>query len=232
MSIIGTEINGYYFKQFIGAGGFGSVYKALKKGELFAGKVFREEYVLNEYRSKGENNRIQREIDIMKSANHPFLIKYIDDFRADNLDVPSYFLVMEYAEGQTLRKLLEENKLNDQNLITELFIKILEGVEALHNVNGDDDSRGIIHRDLKPENIIVTKNGQIKIVDYGISKIIDYTSLTSTGNFLGSPLYSSPEQITDSKNIDKRSDLYSLGIIFYEMLTKNYLTSLIRYLNL
>jgi len=88
----------------------------------------------------------------------------------------------------------------------------------LHQVRGDDESKGIIHRDLKPENIIVNGD-QVKILDYGISKVIDYTALTSTGNFLGSPLYSSPEQITDSKHIDKRSDLYTLGVVFYEMLT-------------
>lgn len=218
MAIINQTINGYTFTDFIGAGGFGSVYKATKEGETFAIKVFREEYVLQEYKSNGTNNRIQREIDIMKTVNHPYLIKYVDDFKSNDLNVPSFFLVMEFAEGETLQKIIKNKGLKSETQIINIFKNILEGIKGLHQVRGIDEDKGIIHRDLKPENIIV--NGEnVKILDYGISKVIDYTSLTSTGNFLGSPLYSSPEQITDSKNIDKRSDLYTLGIIFYEMLT-------------
>jgi serine/threonine-protein kinase len=215
--MLNQTINGYTFKEFIGSGGFGSVYKAEKDGQIFAIKVFREEYVLQEYRSNGDN-RIHREIEIMKSVNHPFLIKYIDDFKGTNLNVPCYYLVMEFAEGKTLNKLIKNNELTDEQHIISIFKNILQGIRALHHVRGNDEEKGIIHRDLKPENIIVNDNG-VKIIDYGISKIIDYTSLTSTGNFLGSPLYASPEQIADAKNIDKRSDLYTLGVILYEMIT-------------
>jgi serine/threonine-protein kinase len=218
MAIINQTINGYTFTDFIGAGGFGSVYKVTKEGEPFAIKVFREEYVLQEYKNNGTNNRIQREIDIMKTVNHPNLIKYVDDFKSNDLNVPSFFLVMEFAEGETLQKIIKNKGLKSETQIVNIFKNILEGIKGLHQVRGIDEDKGIIHRDLKPENIIV-KGESVKILDYGISKVIDYTSLTSTGNFLGSPLYSSPEQITDSKNIDKRSDLYTLGIIFYEMLT-------------
>lgn len=218
MAIINHTINGYTFTDFIGAGGFGSVYKATKGDNTFAIKVFREEYVLQEYKNNGKNNRIQREIDIMKTVNHPCLIRYVDDFQSNELNVPSFFLVMEFAEGETLQKIIKNKGLKSEAQIVSIFKNILEGIKGLHQVRGVDESKGIIHRDLKPENIIV--NGEnIKILDYGISKVIDYTTLTSTGNFLGSPLYSSPEQITDSKNIDKRSDLYTLGVIFYEMLT-------------
>ena len=125
---------------------------------------------------------------------------------------------MEFAEGETLQKLIKNKALTNEAQIIPIFKNILEGIKGLHQVRGEDESKGIIHRDLKPENIIV-KGNKVKILDYGISKVIDYTALTSTGNFLGSPLYSSPEQITDSKNIDKRSDLYTLGVILYEMLT-------------
>lgn len=218
MALINQTLNGYTFTEFIGAGGFGSVYKALKDGIIYAIKVFREDYVLQEYKQSGKNNRIQREIDIMKTVNHPFLVKYIDDFQGNDLNVPSYFLVMEFAQGETLQKLIKNKELINQDYIVEIFKNILVGIKALHQVRGNDENKGIIHRDLKPENIIVN-GSSIKILDYGISKVIDYTALTSTGNFLGSPLYSSPEQITDSKHIDKRSDLYTLGVIFYEMLT-------------
>ena len=218
MALLNHSINGYKFIEFIGSGGFGSVYKAEKEGNVFAIKVFREDYILQEYQSKGKNNRIQREIDIMKSVDHPFLIKYVDDFKGDDLNVPSYFLVMEYAAGKTLQKTIKDKEFIDEQHVISVFQRILKGIKALHQIRGNDESKGIIHRDLKPENIIV--NGDtVKILDYGISKVIDYTALTSTGNFLGSPLYASPEQITDSKNIDKRSDLYTLGVILYEMLT-------------
>ena len=217
MNITGTIINEYKIIKFIDSGGFGSVYKAEKDGILYAIKIFREDYVLKEYREKGENNRIKREIDIMKSISHPNLIKYIDDFKETISGVPSYFLVMEYAEGINLRNLLNQKELSENEAI-KLFIEILNGIEALHSVRGTNDDTGIIHRDLKPENIIVN-NGKVKIIDYGISKIIDYTSITSTGEVMGSPIYMSPEQVKDSKHIDKRSDLYTLGLILYEMLT-------------
>jgi len=217
MNIIGTRIKGYRIIEFIDSGGFGSVYKAEKDDVFYAIKIFREDYVLKEYREKGEDNRIKREIDIMKSVSHLNLIKYIDDFKEIISGVPSYFLVMEYAEGINLRKLLNQKKLTEDEVI-DLFLKILDGINALHSIRGDNEDTGIIHRDLKPENIIVNK-GEIKIFDYGISKIIDYTSITSTGEVMGSPIYMSPEQVKDSKHIDKRSDLYTLGLILYEMLT-------------
>lgn len=218
MALINQTLNGYTFTEFIGAGGFGSVYKAVKDNNTYAVKVFREDYILQEYKQSGENNRIQREIDIMKTVNHPNLIKYVDDFKGSDLNVSSYFLVMEFAEGETLQKLIKNKTFTSEPQIVEIFKNILEGIKGLHQVRGNDENKGIIHRDLKPENIIINGNS-VKILDYGISKVIDYTALTSTGNFLGSPLYSSPEQITDSKHIDKRSDLYTLGVIFYEMLT-------------
>lgn len=218
MALLNKTINGYTFTEFIGAGGFGSVYKAIKGDAIYAIKVFREDYVLQEYKQNGLNNRIQREIDIMRTVDHPFLIKYVDDFKGGDLNVASYFLVMEFAEGETLQKLIKKGVLIGEGQIVSIFKNILEGIKGLHHLRGDHDNKGIIHRDLKPENIVVNGD-KVKILDYGISKVIDYTAITSTGNFLGSPLYSSPEQITDSKNIDKRSDLYTLGVIFYEMLT-------------
>lgn len=208
MKILNEKINGYKFIDFLGEGGFGSVYKVEKEGQNFAIKIFREAYVLNEFR-KGEDNRITREIAVMQKVHHPFLVKYVEHFFEEVLNVSQIFLVMEYITGETLRKKIEKSTVMNAESI---FLQILEGLRALHNEN-------IIHRDLKPENIIFQTNGEIKILDYGLAKLIDFTSITSTGNILGTFAYMSPEQITDSKHIDFRSDLYSAGIIFYEMLT-------------
>jgi len=217
MSLIGNTIKGYTITEFIDSGGFGSVYKAKKNKNIYAIKIFREDYVLKQYREKGENNRIKREIDIMKSISHPNLITYVDDFKEIIEGIPSYFLIMEYAEGMNLRKLLKLRKLSEDEIKT-IFLEVLDGINALHSIRGNTQKTGIIHRDLKPENIIIN-GSKVKIIDYGISKVIDYTSITNTGEVMGSPIYMSPEQIRDSKHIDKRSDLYTLGVILYEMFT-------------
>lgn len=219
MNITGTTINGYFLNEFIDSGGFGAVYKAEKDGKTYAIKIFREDYVLKEFRQRGDKNRIQREITILKAVNHPYLIKYVDDFTLISQSIPSIFLVMEFAEGQTLREILDTQGPFEEQQALNIFSKILYGTQHLHNIRGDDEDKGIIHRDLHPKNIIIDVAGHIKIIDYGLSRIIDYSSITKTGDILGFPPYMSPEQITDSKNIDKRSDLYTLGVVLYEMLT-------------
>lgn len=124
---------------------------------------------------------------------------------------------MEYFEGETLRNYLKKD--NNVDSLVKIFVSILYGVRDLHNTIFDTE--GIIHRDLKPDNIMIDNNHNIKIIDYGLSKIIDFSSITSTGTQSGSPLYMSPEQLKDSKHIDYRANIYALGIILYEMLTKN-----------
>jgi serine/threonine-protein kinase len=219
MIFLNKTINGYKFVSFVNKGGFGAVYKAEKNGDFFAIKIFREEYILREFKKHGEkNNRLQREIDIMKTVSHKHLVDYVDNFILEDEVGKNYFLVMEFVDGKNLREILNENKKLDEHKSIEIFKQILEGLQYLHNINGDNNT-GIIHRDLKPENILVQKNGNIKIADFGISKVIDFTSLTSTGEIFGTGPYMSPEQITDSKHIDKRSDLYTTGVILYEMLT-------------
>ena len=216
MNIVGTVINGYLFEETLGSGSFGAVYRVSKEGNIYAAKVLVETYILEEF--KNEENRITREIEILKKVQGNNLIKYQDDFFFENkFGIKEYVIVMEYFDGDTLRNYLK----NDVELdaLVEVFIKVLEGVKELHNTIIDGE--GIIHRDLKPDNIMIDSKRNIKIIDYGLSKIIDFSSITSTGTQIGSPLYMSPEQIKDSKRIDYRADIYALGIILYEMLTKN-----------
>lgn len=223
MALLNKTINGYKFITFINKGGFGVVYKVEKNEKYFAIKVFNEEYILREFKRHGKgNNRLQREIDIMKSVSHKYLVNYVDDFVIEDESGKKYYLVMEFIDGTNLRVVLNENEKLEESESVKIFKQILEGLQYLHNHKGDNNDTGIIHRDLKPENILLEKNGNIKIVDFGISKVIDFTSLTSTGEIFGTGPYMSPEQITDSKHIDKRSDLYTAGIILYEMLTGRY----------
>lgn len=165
---------------------------------------------------KKEDNRITREVEVLKRASHDTLIKYIDDFYIENdFNNKEYVIIMEYFKGNTLSKYIQKG-ITDEDIM-DIFKKILEGVKALHNTI--INQHGIIHRDLKPDNILINDDKEVKIIDYGLSKIIDFSTITSTGKAVGSPLYMSPEQITDGKNIDERADIYALGIILYEMIT-------------
>ena len=187
-----------------------------KANKIYAAKVLSETYILDEF--KHEQNRITREIDVLKTVKGKNLIKYQEDFYFKNeFGILEYVIVMEYFVGETLRKYLKNDVALD--VLVEIFINILHGVSDLHNTVIENE--GIIHRDLKPDNIMIDDELNVKIIDYGLSKIIDFSSITSTGTQIGSPLYMSPEQLKDSKHIDYRADIYALGIILYEMLTKN-----------
>ena len=216
MNIVGQVINGYLFEEALGSGSFGAVYRVSKENNVYAAKVLSETYILDEF--KNEQNRITREIDVLKNVKGENLIKYQEDFYFKNeFGIMEYVIVMEYFQGKTLRRFLR-NDVELETLIS-IFVSVLYGVRDLHNTI--IENAGIIHRDLKPDNIMIDDNLNVKIIDYGLSKIIDFSSITSTGTQIGSPLYMSPEQLKDSKHIDYRADIYALGIILYEMLTKN-----------
>lgn len=216
MNIVGKEINGYLFEEALGSGSFGAVYRVSKEGKMYAAKVLAETYILDEF--KNEQNRITREIDVLKTVKSENLIKFQEDFYFKNeFGVIEYVIIMEYFAGETLRNFLKRDV--ELDTLIDIFVCILQGVKDLHSTIIKEE--GIIHRDLKPDNIMIDKNLNVKIIDYGLSKIIDFSSITSTGTQIGSPLYMSPEQLKDSKHIDYRADIYALGIILYEMLTKN-----------
>ena len=209
-------INGYLFEEALGSGSFGAVYRVSKEGKQYAAKILAETYILEEF--KNEHNRITREIDVLKNVKGENLIKYQEDFYFENeFGITEYVIVMEYFQGKTLRNYLKNDI--ELEVLIEIFVKVLQGVKQLHNTI--IDTEGIIQRDLKPDTIMVDSNLNVKIIDYGLSKIIDFSSITSTGTQIGSPLYMSPEQLKDSKHIYYRADIYAFGVIFYEMVTKN-----------
>ncbi len=201
-----AEINGYKTKPewFIGKGGFGSVYKAEKDEKFYAIKVFQTEFLIGEYRS-----RIDQEIKALQKITHPNVVKVHDFGTFKENEFEYFYIVMDYIEGQSLSDFIgtvEETK------CTQIIESILDTIDAVHKT-------GILHRDLKPENIIVNLQGVPIILDFGLAKLIDYSSITQTGERVGTYWYMSPEQVTDSKNIDNRSDYFAVGVIFYLLLT-------------
>jgi len=209
-AMVGKYIDGYKLIEFKGKGTFGSVYKCEKNDNIYAMKVFSADFVFNEFLN-GVDNRITREIQALKLVNSKHVVKYIDEGNFIDNNWQYYYVVMDYIDGDDLETILKLRSLSVDDSI-RIFISILEGISAIHNAN-------LIHRDLKPANIYLLKNGEVKILDFGLSKLIDFTSITSTGDILGTPLYMAPEQISDSKNIDYRSDYYALGVILFKLLS-------------
>lgn len=210
--MLGKTINGYEIIEFKGKGSFGTVYKCRKDNSVYAIKIFARDYVFSEF-SRGEDNRITREIEALKKVKSKHVAGYVDDGVFIDNGWEYIYVIMDYIEGQDLAKLMKTTNFSVEEAI-DIFMQILDGIESIHG-------QKLIHRDLKPANIYMLESGEIKILDFGLSKLIDYTSITNTGDQLGTPLYMSPEQISDSKNIDYRSDYYALGVILFELLTQN-----------
>ena len=155
--------------------------------------------------------RFAREARALARLNHPNIVAVYDYGEAGGYP----FLVMEYVEGLTLRQLLQHGKLAPEEALA-IVPKICEALQFAHQ-------KGIVHRDIKPENILLDKAGQVKITDFGIAKVIrpgaPDRSLTGAKDVVGTPHYMAPEQIEEPAKVDHRADIYSLGVVFYEMLT-------------
>lgn len=201
-----SEINGYKTKPewFLGKGGFGSVYKVEKNSRFFAMKVFQTDFLRGEYKA-----RIDREIQAIQKITHPNVVKFHDFGTFKENAFEYFYIVMDLIEGQPLSNFVGTI---DEKKCIEIIESVLDTLNAVHTI-------GIIHRDLKPENIMINQQGTPIILDFGLAKLIDYSSITQTGERVGTYYYMSPEQVTDSKNIDNRSDYFSIGIIFYFLLT-------------
>lgn len=189
----------------IGEGGMGSIFRARDRiiGRTVALKVIRECFA-------GDTETMQRFIREAQSASalqHPGIVTIFDISVADPM-----YIAMEYIDGGNLRERLNNKPVSVQEF-TGIVMEICDALDAAH-------SKGIIHRDIKPENIMLTKDGKVKITDFGLACINNATRMTLAGQILGTPLYMSPEQIKGGF-ADNRSDIYSLGIVCYELLTGN-----------
>ncbi|HYY43220.1 MAG TPA: protein kinase, partial [Pyrinomonadaceae bacterium] len=203
----------------IGRGGMGVVYRGrhTKLPREVAIKSINprtEEHDLRRLR-----HRFEREAFIQSQLDHPGIVKIYDYIVAEQ----TYYIVMEYVEGRSLAQLLaQEARPLAVERALHLFDQILAAISYAHTFTYRDvdgaERRGIVHRDLKPPNILVTPQDQIKITDFGIVKLVGSEYTDTSGADYGTPQYASPEQ-AEGLPVDQRADLYSLGIILYEMLT-------------
>ncbi len=192
-------------EDIIGRGGMAIVYRAfdMKSHQTVALKVLREEYEDDpEYKE-----RFKREAEVNKKLNHPNIVNSIDSGFISGIS----YIAFEYVDGQTLKDLINENGRMEQEEAVHCALSILAALSHAHQ-------RGIVHRDVKSQNVMITRNGQVKITDFGIAGLADTKTLTSDGNVMGSVHYFSPEQAKGMR-ATSASDLYSVGIILYEMLT-------------
>ncbi|MAL17646.1 MAG: hypothetical protein CL670_14345 [Balneola sp.] len=207
-NLIGNKIGSYIIKEKIGEGGMGSVFRAERADEDFTHVVALK--IIQKHRATEENiQRFRKEQQILASLNHPGIAQFYDGGVTDG-GFP--FIIMEYVHGMPITEYCKKMNCSTTQKI-ELFSKVLEAVQYAHE-------NLTIHRDLKPENILVDQNGNVKILDFGISKLLDEEDfgLTRTDAQVLTLRYASPEQIKGG-NITTASDFYSLGIILYKLLT-------------
>ena len=204
---IGLLLDGRYkIKRLLGIGGMAMVFEAddIFRKSVVAVKILKDEFASDEV-------SVQRFINESKAVlmlSHINIVKIFDvSVKGENK-----YIVMEYIDGITLKSYIERKGALSVKETISYSIQILRALEHAH-------LGGVIHRDIKPQNIMLLKNGQIKVTDFGIAKLPDAKTLTATDKAIGTVYYISPEQAAGEKGIDRRADLYSVGVMMYEMLT-------------
>ncbi|MEJ2511651.1 MAG: serine/threonine-protein kinase, partial [Anaerolineales bacterium] len=205
--MISEQILHYKILEKLGEGGMGVVYLAedTKLKRKVAIKFLPHHISAN----KEERKRFEIEAQAAASLNHPNIATIHAIEEAEN----QLFIVMEYIDGQELKTILRENK-NTSLHIKETInysMQIAEGLEAAHQ-------KGIVHRDIKSQNIMITNEGKVKIMDFGLAQISGRSLLTKVGSTIGTVSYMSPEQAR-GEAVDHRTDIWSFGVVLYEMIT-------------
>ena len=185
----------------LGRGGMGEVYKAFDPTlqRTVAVKTVRPDIDRPEYLE-----RMMREAQACARLSHPNIVTVYEAGQVDGL----VYIVMEYLQGKNLADVLDAKTLSFEDKL-RVVIKVLE---ALHHAHGLD----VVHRDIKPSNIHIGVDGSIKLMDFGLARVLVADTLTASGNVLGTPHYASPEQLK-GEPVDRRTDIYSTGVMVYEM---------------
>ena len=195
--------------ELLGQGGMGAVYKArqLRLDRFVALKILARERQDDPQFAE----RFEREARALAALTHPHIVTVYDFGEAGE----HYYLLMEFVDGANLRQLYRAGQCPPARALA-IIPQICDALQYAHE-------RGIVHRDIKPENILLDKNGVVKIADFGLAKILDPDpkdlSLTGVGQVVGTPHYMAPEQLEKPLTVDCRADIYSVGVVFYEMLT-------------
>ena len=214
----GDTIGPYRVLRDLGQGGMGAVY-LVEVADPSAGRPLGARFALKVIHphllaSTDLLERFRKEAEIGMRVAHENVVRCLGCEAFEIERVPSYALVMEYVEGQTLRGLLTELGRVPEELCRHVGHEIACGLEAIHEV-------GVIHRDVKPENVLITREHQVKVMDLGVARLLDEAErLTQTGQFVGSFEYAAPEQFQDAAcEPDERADLHALGAVLYELAT-------------
>ena len=209
-NLIGKTLGKYRLVGKLGSGGMAEVYKAYQPGldRFVAIKVMHEhlgqdpEFV----------RRFQREASTAGRLAHPNVVQILDFDQVAGI----YFMVMQFINGPSLKDefkaLRQQGRGFSLKAISRIFLALGSAIDYAHR-------HRMVHRDLKPGNIMINENGQVLLTDFGITRLLDGTRYTATGAMLGTPAYMSPEQAAGVSSLDGRSDLYSLGVVLYQMVT-------------
>ena len=203
--MIGNVVGSYKITEKIGEGGMGAVFKGidLMLEREVAIKMLRPELACQPQVVE----RFRSEAVTLAKLNHPNIATLFSFLRQGE----DFFMVMEFVRGETLDSLIRRSGAMPCDKAIALFCQALEGIEHAHRM-------GIIHRDIKPANMMLTETGTLKVMDFGIARVLGTSRMTKQGNIVGTIEYMSPEQVRGQET-DARSDIYSLGILLYEMLT-------------
>ncbi len=202
--MIGNTISHYKILEKLGSGGMGVVYKAQDtKLDRIVALKFLPQHLLCDEEAK---RRFVHEAKAASALNHPNIttIHEIDEAEGE------CFISMEYIEGKSVKELIKADRLSMEEIL-KIALQVSEALTAAHE-------KEIVHRDIKSDNIMLTPRGQAKIMDFGLAKLKGVTKLTKTGSTLGTLQYMSPEQAS-GEEVDSRSDIFSFGVVFYEMIT-------------